>query len=63
MLARMYSKLEKMEACLGKTETTDLEANSEETESWAEYEDVPKEEAAMKTVRAVKKRLGIGIWP
>jgi hypothetical protein len=47
MMTRMDSKLEKMEACLGKTEATDLEANPEEMESEAEHEVVPKEEAAL----------------
>jgi hypothetical protein len=58
MMARVDSHLEKMEACLGKTETMDLEANPEEIESDAVHEEVPKEEAAMKTVRALKKRYG-----
>jgi hypothetical protein len=53
MMARMYSQLEKMEACLGKTEATDLETNPE---SEAEHEVVPKEEAAVKTFGALKKR-------
>jgi hypothetical protein len=30
MMARMNSQLEKMEACLGKMEATDLEANPKE---------------------------------
>jgi hypothetical protein len=33
MMARIGSQLEKMEACLGKTEAMDLETNSEEIES------------------------------
>jgi hypothetical protein len=45
-----------MEACLGKTETTYLGANPEEMESDAVHEEVSKEEAAMKIVRALKKR-------
>jgi hypothetical protein len=47
-----------MDACLGKTEATDLEAHSEETGSEAVHEDVPKEEAAVQTVGALKKRHG-----
>jgi hypothetical protein len=40
--------LEKMEACVGKTETMDFEANPEEIESKGEHEDeVPKEEAVV----------------
>jgi hypothetical protein len=31
MMARMDSQLEKMEACLGKREATDLEANPEQS--------------------------------
>jgi hypothetical protein len=58
MMARMDSHLEKMEACLGKTEATDFEANPEEIESEAVHEEVPKEGAAIKTVRALKKRYG-----
>jgi hypothetical protein len=61
MMAGMDSKLENMDACLGRTETTDQEANPEEKEYEAEHEEVPKEEAAVKTVGALKKRLGIGI--
>jgi hypothetical protein len=34
----MDCQLEKMEACLGKTETIDLEANPDETESRADHE-------------------------
>jgi hypothetical protein len=33
MMVRMDSQLDKMEACLGRTETTDLEINTEELES------------------------------
>jgi hypothetical protein len=49
-----------LEASLGKTEATDLEANPEEIESEAEHEEVPKEEAAVKTGRALKERHGDG---
>jgi hypothetical protein len=58
MLARMDSQLEKMEACLGKTETTGLEESQEEIESEVEREEDLKEEAAVKPVRALKKRHG-----
>jgi hypothetical protein len=37
MMAKMDFQLEKMEACLGKTEATDLEANPEEIESEVEH--------------------------
>jgi hypothetical protein len=47
-----------MEACLGKTGTTDLEANPEEKESAAVHEEVPKEEATVKPVGALKERHG-----
>jgi hypothetical protein len=33
MMIRMDSQLDKMEACLGETETTDFKANAEELES------------------------------
>jgi hypothetical protein len=57
-MARIDAQLEKMEACLGKTEATDLEANREEIESKGEYEEVPKEQAAVETFGALKKRHG-----
>jgi hypothetical protein len=47
MMARMDFQLEKMEACLGNMESTDLEADPEEIESKVEHEEVPKEEAAV----------------
>jgi hypothetical protein len=47
MMTKTDSQLEKMKACLGKTEAADLEANPEEIESEAEHEEVPKEEAAV----------------
>jgi hypothetical protein len=46
-----------MEAYLGKTGATYLEANPE-IESDAAHKEVPKEEAAAKTVGALKKRHG-----
>jgi hypothetical protein len=55
MMARMDYWLEKIEACLGKTEATNLDANPEEIESKAMHEEVPKEEAAVKPVKALKK--------
>jgi hypothetical protein len=58
MMARMDSQLEKMEVCLGKAEAMNLEGNPEEKQSKAEHEEVPKEEATVKTVRALKKRHG-----
>jgi hypothetical protein len=48
MMVRMDFQLEKMEACLGKTEVTDLEANPEEIGSEAVHEG-PKEQAAVET--------------
>jgi hypothetical protein len=57
MMARMDSWLEKMEACLGKTEVTDLETNPVEIESEVEQQEVLKE-AAVKTVRALMKQHG-----
>jgi hypothetical protein len=57
MLARMDSQPEKTNACQGKIETTDLEASPEEIESEVEHE-VPKAEATMKPVRALKKQHG-----
>jgi hypothetical protein len=47
MMACMNSDLEKMEAYLGKTEATDMEANPESEESISVYEEVSKEEAAV----------------
>jgi hypothetical protein len=55
MMDKMDSQLEKMEACLGKTEATDFEANSEEIDSEAVHEEVPKGEAAVRTLRAPTK--------
>jgi tRNA/tmRNA/rRNA uracil-C5-methylase (TrmA/RlmC/RlmD family) len=47
MMARMDSQLEK---------ATDLESNPEEIESKAEHKEVPKEEATVETLEALKKR-------
>jgi hypothetical protein len=64
MMVRMDSKLEKIKAmretCLGKTEACleSMEPTSLEIESGSELQEVPKEEATVKTVRALKKRHG-----
>jgi hypothetical protein len=58
MLAKMGSQLEKMEACLGKTEVTDFEANPEEIVCESEHVEVPKEETAVETYGALKKAWG-----
>jgi hypothetical protein len=58
MMAKMDSQVEKMEACLGKMEATNLEANPEEMKSVAVHEEVPKEEAAVETLGALKKWRG-----
>jgi hypothetical protein len=47
-----------IKTCLVEVETTDLEKNPEEKEIVAEQQQVPKEEDAVKTVRALKKRHG-----
>jgi hypothetical protein len=47
-----------IDSCLGETEAMDLEANTEETESEVEHEEVPKEEATVETSGALKKRHG-----
>jgi hypothetical protein len=52
-MARMDSQLEKMDACIGTTEATDLEVNPKEIEIEAEHEEIPKEEAAMETIGAL----------
>jgi hypothetical protein len=44
--------------CQEKTDATDLVANPEEKESATVHKEVPKEEAAVKPVRALKKRHG-----
>jgi hypothetical protein len=56
LMAKMDTQLEKMEAWLGKTEATDLEANPVEIEFETVHEGVPKEKAAVKIVRALKKQ-------
>jgi hypothetical protein len=57
-MARMNFQLAKMEACPEKTEATNFKANPEEIQVKAEHEEVPKEEAAVKTIRELKKRYG-----
>jgi hypothetical protein len=52
---------EKMEVCLGKTETTDLVARPEDTEPAAVHEEVPKEDGAVKSFGVLKKRHEDGI--
>lgn len=56
MMAKIDSQLEKMEACLSRTEATDLEANSEEIKTEVVHEEVPKEKAIVKTVIALKRQ-------
>jgi hypothetical protein len=56
LMAKMDAQLEKMVACPGKTEATDLEATPEEIESEVIHKEVPKEKATVKTVRALKKQ-------
>jgi hypothetical protein len=51
-------QLEKMEPCTGKMEAMDLEVNPEEMESEAKHEEVPKEEATVKTSGALKEQYG-----
>jgi hypothetical protein len=46
MMARMNFQLEKVEACLGKTEATKLDANPEEIEAEAKHDEVRTEEVA-----------------
>jgi hypothetical protein len=55
MMARMDSQVEKVEACQEKTETMDLEANPEEIGSESEHQEVPSEEAAVKTFGSLKE--------
>jgi hypothetical protein len=52
---KMHSHHERMMACLGRMEATDLEANPEE-ESVVEHQEVPKEEAAVKPVGGLGNR-------
>jgi hypothetical protein len=56
MMARIDSQPEKIESCLRKTETTDLEANPEKVDFKSEHQEFPKEDAAVNTVRALKKQ-------
>jgi hypothetical protein len=49
---------EEPKTCLVQVEATDLEANPEEKETVAEQQEVPKEEAALKTVKTLMKRYG-----
>jgi hypothetical protein len=58
MMSRMAYQLGKMEACLVKIEATDLEANPEGKDTAVEQQEVPKEEAVVKTVGALKKQHG-----
>jgi hypothetical protein len=51
MLVMLDVRHERMMTWFGKTEATDLEANSEENESVAEHQGVPKEHAALETGR------------
>jgi hypothetical protein len=59
MMAKLDAHHERMmartKACLAKTETTDLEANQEATESESEHEKVPKEVTAVETFGALKE--------
>jgi hypothetical protein len=55
MLAKMEINQERMMACLGKMEATNLEANPEEIESVAVHEEVPKQETTVKSFGALKK--------
>jgi hypothetical protein len=47
-----------MKACLEKMETTDLEANPEKIENESEHQEVPNEESAVETIRALEDRYG-----
>jgi hypothetical protein len=47
---------EATEACLGKTEATNLLASPEEIESEVEHEEVPKEETSVKTSGALEEQ-------
>jgi hypothetical protein len=55
MTAKLEARDERMTACLGKTEATDLEASPEDKESEAEHEKVPTD-AAVKPFGTKKKR-------
>jgi hypothetical protein len=56
VVSRMDAHQERMMACLGQMEATDLEVNSTELESLAEHQEVPKEHAALKSSGSLKKR-------
>jgi hypothetical protein len=56
IMAKLDAHHEKIMACLGKTETTDLEANPEEMKSEEVHREVSKEDAVMKSSEAPKKR-------
>jgi hypothetical protein len=65
MMARMDSRVEKMEAAVDafeerfkKMDIKDLMANREKSEIVVEQQEVPKEEAAVKTIRALEDRYG-----
>jgi hypothetical protein len=51
----MKANQEAMKACLGKMVAMDFEANPEKKKSVVVHEEVPKEEATVKTVRALKE--------
>jgi hypothetical protein len=53
--AELDTRRERMMACIGKTEATELKAKSE-NEPVAELQEVPKEGAAGKSSGAMKKR-------
>jgi cell division septum initiation protein DivIVA len=61
IIARIDVQLEKIEACVGKAEATNLEASPEGIGSEAEHEEVPKEKTAVETSGALKKQYGVGI--
>jgi hypothetical protein len=52
----MDAHQETIMACLGKTEATDLKASPEEIQSVSKHREVPKEHAAVKPVRGLRKR-------
>jgi hypothetical protein len=56
MIGKMDACHERIMACLGRTEATDLVANPEEKESVPEHRVVPKEQAAVKPVGGLRKR-------
>jgi hypothetical protein len=56
LVFQMDSHHEKIMACLGMTEATDLKANPEKMQSKAEHREVPKGHAAVETGSAPNKR-------